>query len=147
MPAWITSELRELVCTPMVGSDSSTITSRPASASARATARPTTPAPITATSTRSTSLMLLVRRRRSFERTHVLRDAGGDADVEAGLRGNPKRGAGGVVSPFGAAVQAHATAARDDLHALGRIGAEMELTGINESDRFFRAVREEQGVG
>src|SRR6266403_2050323 len=53
MPAWITSELRELVCVPIASSASSTITSRPASASSRAIARPTTPAPTTTASTRS----------------------------------------------------------------------------------------------
>src|SRR4051812_451094 len=54
MPAWITSELRELVWLPMASSASRITTSRPASASSRATARPTTPAPITTASTRST---------------------------------------------------------------------------------------------
>ena len=53
MPAWITSELRELVWLPISRSASSTTTSRPASASARATASPTTPAPTTTHSTRS----------------------------------------------------------------------------------------------
>src|SRR6185369_16088730 len=53
MPAWITSELRELVCVPIASSASRITTSRPASASARATARPTTPAPITTHSTLS----------------------------------------------------------------------------------------------
>src|SRR5689334_9880820 len=50
MPAWITSELRELVCIPTWRSASRTTTSRPARASSRATPRPTTPAPMTATS-------------------------------------------------------------------------------------------------
>src|SRR5262245_44437691 len=54
MPAWMTSELRELVCVPNVSSASSTTTSRPVMASARATARPTTPAPITTASSLST---------------------------------------------------------------------------------------------
>src|SRR6059058_2752090 len=54
MPAWITSELRELVWVPMASSVSRITTSRPASASSRATARPTMPAPITTASTRST---------------------------------------------------------------------------------------------
>src|SRR5256885_1332986 len=54
MPAWITSELRELVCVPIASSASRMITSRPAIASSRATARPTMPAPITTASTRST---------------------------------------------------------------------------------------------
>src|SRR5436853_7587741 len=53
MPAWMTSELRELVCVPIASSASSTMTSRPASASSRAIARPTTPAPTTTASTRS----------------------------------------------------------------------------------------------
>src|SRR3546814_8780062 len=47
MPAWMTSELRELVPVPMASLASATSTSRPACASARATARPTTPAPTT----------------------------------------------------------------------------------------------------
>src|SRR5512143_665454 len=55
MPAWMTSELRELVCTPIALSASTTSTSRPARASARATASPTTPAPTTTQSTRSMS--------------------------------------------------------------------------------------------
>src|SRR6185436_13729766 len=55
MPAWITSELRELVCVPMAASLSRMTTSRPASARARATARPTTPAPMTTASSLSTS--------------------------------------------------------------------------------------------
>src|SRR6185369_10407232 len=50
MPAWMTSELRELVCVPIASSPSRITTSRPASASARATARPTMPAPITTAS-------------------------------------------------------------------------------------------------
>ncbi len=50
MPAWITSELRELVWVPIASSASRITTSRPASASARATASPTTPAPITTAS-------------------------------------------------------------------------------------------------
>src|SRR6185369_4136092 len=54
MPAWITSELRELVCVPIASSASRMTTSRPDSASARATARPTTPAPITTASSCST---------------------------------------------------------------------------------------------
>src|SRR4029077_7278675 len=53
MPAWITSELRELVCVPIASSASRITTSRPAMASARATARPTRPAPITMHSTLS----------------------------------------------------------------------------------------------
>src|SRR2546422_267760 len=54
MPAWITSELRELVCVPIASSASRMITSRPASASSRAIASPTTPAPTTTASTLST---------------------------------------------------------------------------------------------
>src|SRR5678816_2250843 len=54
MPAWMTSELRELVCVPIASSASRITTSRPDRASARATARPTTPAPITTASSRST---------------------------------------------------------------------------------------------
>src|SRR6266496_3369668 len=54
MPAWITSELRELVCVPIASSASRMITSRPAIASSRATARPMTPAPTTTASTLST---------------------------------------------------------------------------------------------
>src|SRR4051812_25137788 len=53
MPAWITSELRELVCVPIASSASRITTSRPARARARAMARPTTPAPMTTASTRS----------------------------------------------------------------------------------------------
>ncbi len=47
MPAWMTSELRELVPVPMASVASATSTSRPVRASARAIARPTTPAPMT----------------------------------------------------------------------------------------------------
>src|SRR6266850_5053508 len=54
MPAWITSELRELVWVPIASSASRMITSRPAMASSRAMARPTTPAPTTTASTLST---------------------------------------------------------------------------------------------
>src|SRR5436190_22352548 len=54
MPAWITSELRELVCVPMASSASRITTSRPAIASSRAMARPTMPAPMTTASSRST---------------------------------------------------------------------------------------------
>src|SRR3990170_4270329 len=59
MPAWITSELRELVWVPIASSASRITTSRPAIASARATARPTTPAPITTASSFSTQQQLL----------------------------------------------------------------------------------------
>src|SRR6266850_1776418 len=61
MPAWITSELRELVCVPIASSASRMMTSRPAIASSRATARPTTPAPTTTAST-------LSMREQAFER-------------------------------------------------------------------------------
>src|SRR5688572_30443768 len=54
MPAWMTSELRELVWVPIASSASRITTSRPAIASARATARPTTPAPTTTASSFST---------------------------------------------------------------------------------------------
>src|SRR5438128_10839056 len=64
MPAWITSELRELVCVPIASSASRMITSRPASASSRAIARPTTPAP---TTTASTPSMALSTREHPFE--------------------------------------------------------------------------------
>src|SRR5919201_604049 len=50
MPAWMTSELRELVCVPIASSASRITTSRPARARARATPRPTTPAPMTTAS-------------------------------------------------------------------------------------------------
>src|SRR5205085_11642729 len=53
MPAWITSEFRELVCVPIASSASRMMTSLPVSASSRAIARPTTPAPTMTTSTRS----------------------------------------------------------------------------------------------
>src|SRR3954470_21246525 len=59
MPAWMTSELRELVCVPKASSASRMITSRPRNARARATARPTTPAPRTTESTRSADKVLL----------------------------------------------------------------------------------------
>src|SRR5436190_20734446 len=55
MPAWITSELRELVWVLIASSLSRITTSRPAKASSRATARPTTPAPITTASSFSTA--------------------------------------------------------------------------------------------
>src|SRR3954468_3256244 len=54
MPAWITSELRELVWVPIASSASRITTSRPAIASSRAMARPTTPAPMTMASSLST---------------------------------------------------------------------------------------------
>src|SRR5437868_1855107 len=54
MPAWITSELRELVWVPIASSASRITTSRPARASARATASPTIPAPTTTLSALST---------------------------------------------------------------------------------------------
>src|SRR5262245_4283821 len=122
MPAWMTSELRELVCEPKVGSLSTTITSRPASASARATARPTTPAPITATSIDSAPLIALAT---SLERTHVLRDAARHDDVEAGLRGNAEERARRVAQPLARAVEAHTAAACRDVHTLRGVGPEM----------------------
>src|SRR5258705_6520355 len=64
MPAWITSELRELVCVPIASSASRMMTSRPAIASSRAIARPTTPAPMT---TASTFSMALSMREQPFE--------------------------------------------------------------------------------
>src|SRR4030095_4399980 len=54
MPAWMTSELRELVCVPIASSASRMTTSRPDWARARATARPTTPPPTTTASSFST---------------------------------------------------------------------------------------------
>src|SRR6185503_4959807 len=54
MPAWITSELRELVWVPIAFSASRMTTSRPDWASARAMASPTTPAPTTTASSFST---------------------------------------------------------------------------------------------
>src|SRR5512138_722692 len=76
MPAWITSELRELVCVPIASSLSRITTSRPASASSRATARPTTPAPTTTASS-------LSKREPPFERKRA----------DAGERGGARHGA------------------------------------------------------
>src|SRR4051812_31706116 len=59
MPAWMTSELRELVWVPKASSASRMMTSRPRKARALAIARPTTPAPRTTASTRSTDKVLL----------------------------------------------------------------------------------------
>src|SRR5687768_17356107 len=77
MPAWITSELRELVCEPIASSASRITTSRPARASARATARPTTPAPITTASSFSTQQEPL---------EHEGADAGERRDARHGAR-------------------------------------------------------------
>src|SRR5262245_39675481 len=93
MPAWITSELRELVWVPIASSASRITTSRPLSARARATARPTTPAPMTTASSLSTH-------------HHSLEGEGGDAGqrrhgghgpgaaVERGAEGGAHHGAG-----------------------------------------------------
>src|SRR5687768_12320797 len=94
MPAWITSELRELVWVPIASSASRTTTSRPAMARARATARPTTPAPITTASSFSTQQELLESKgRRAGER----RDAGHRprAAVESGAQKTTHDRAGG----------------------------------------------------
>src|SRR3954451_7130362 len=97
MPAWMTSELRELVCVPMASSASRMMNSRPASASSRAMARPTTPAPTTTASTRSMAYPALEpedapcgerggachRPRRAVEQRaekHAEERAGGEAD-------------------------------------------------------------------
>src|SRR4051812_29926234 len=143
MPAWITSELRELVCVPIALSASSTTTSRPLMASSRATASPTTPPPITATSKSGASCMVTS----SLERADVLGDARAHRDVEAGLRRNVEARARAVVAPLARAVEPHAAAAGRDVHALGGVGAEVKFTGINETQSFLAAVREEHGVG
>src|SRR3989442_13456367 len=70
MPAWITSELRELVCVPIASSASRMITSRPAIASSRATASQTAPARTTTASTLSMALST---------REHPFEDEGGEA--------------------------------------------------------------------
>src|SRR5688500_4068674 len=84
MPAWITSELRELVWVPIASSASRITTSRPAMARARATARPTTPAPITTASSFSTQQQLLESKRRR---------AGEGRDARHRPRGAVERGA------------------------------------------------------
>src|SRR5574341_1898242 len=63
MPAWTTSELRELVCVPIASSASRITTSCPAIARARAAARPTTPAPTTRASSLSTEEHFLEEKR------------------------------------------------------------------------------------
>src|SRR2546421_346387 len=94
MPAWMTSELRELVCVPIASSASRMMTSRPAIASSRAIASPTTPAPTTTASTLSMALS-------SGEQP--LEGEGGDAGERRGGRHRasgtveqrPKKGAEG----------------------------------------------------
>src|SRR4051794_11471804 len=115
MPAWITSELRELVCVPIALSASSTTTSRPAMASSRATASPTTPPPMTATSKAGASCMVAS----SLEGADVLGDARPHADVEAGLGRYAEARARAVLEPLARAVEAHAATAGRDVHALG----------------------------
>src|SRR5918996_4423580 len=83
MPAWMTSELRELAWVPIASSASRITTSRPASASARATARPTTPAPITTASRRSTEEL-------SFQEKGSRAGAGGEGGH--GTRGTVEDG-------------------------------------------------------
>src|SRR5882672_11310643 len=94
MPAWMTSELRELVCVPIASSVSMMTTSRPDRASARAAAKPTTPAPTTTAST-------LSMRHRSFEEECAQAGNGGQgcerarAAVERGAEaGADQRAAG-----------------------------------------------------
>src|SRR2546427_8706238 len=98
MPAWITSELRELVCVPIASSASRMITSRPASASSRATARPTTPAPTTTAATLSTrehpfeeESSEARERRRGGHRARAAVEERAEQRAERRARGEPDR--------------------------------------------------------
>src|SRR5581483_3641026 len=88
MPAWMTSELRELVWVPMASSASRMTTSRPCRASARATARPTTPAPSTTASTLSTEEVFFDQ-----ERAHPAEGRGGRQGPRRALEEQAERGA------------------------------------------------------
>src|SRR5882672_12307279 len=125
MPAWMTSELRELVCVPIASSASRMMTSRPAMASSRAIARPTTPAPTTTAST-------LSMREQPFERE------GG----EAGERRDARHGARAAVeerAEEGAERRAGGEADRADERGGGagrlREGREGERSGARDDER------------
>src|SRR5688500_13487534 len=93
MPAWITSELRELVWVPMASSASRITTSRPARASARATARPTTPAPTTTASSFSTDQIPLEEKRTGAgERRERCHGTGSAVEEDAEHRAHDCRG-------------------------------------------------------
>ena len=77
------------------------------------------------------------------ERADVLADAARDLDVEAGLRGHVEALSRRVLAGLRRAVDLDAAQARDDLHALRGVGAEVELAGIDEAERRLLAAGEE----
>src|SRR5437870_3306543 len=129
MPAWITSELRELVCVPIASSASRMITSRPASASSRATARPTTPAPTTTASTLSMALST---------REHPFEEESGEARERRG-GGHRARAAVEKGAEQRAERRARGEADRADQRRSGtgglREGRERERGGVRQDER------------
>lgn len=77
---------------------------------------------------------------------NVLADAGADGDVEAAVGGDIKKLAACVARLGLAAVEFHDAVARNDLHALGLGGAEVEIARIDEPEGFLAAVREQDAV-
>src|SRR6185295_6985824 len=80
------------------------------------------------------------------ERTHVFADAALHLDIEAGLGGDIEERARGVILLAVLDVENHGAGAGNDFHALGFLGSEVKLAGINQSEGFLGAVRKQNAV-
>src|SRR5688572_14766224 len=81
-----------------------------------------------------------------FETADVLGNTARYGDVEAGLARNPKARARAVLAPLARAVEPHAAGSRRDVHALRRVGPEVKLARVDQTQGFLGTVREAQGV-
>src|SRR5882724_8082777 len=84
--------------------------------------------------------------RRLFERADVFADAGCDLDVEAGFAGYLEYAACFVSVPRAFAVEPNLAATGRDVHAFGRVGAEVKLAGVDQAERLFGTTCELDGV-
>lgn len=76
----------------------------------------------------------------------IFADAFLHLDVETGFRRNFKAGTGAVGFHLGRAVPFHPAFTFDNFHDLGLVGAEMEGTWVNQSERLLAAVGKENGM-
>ena len=77
---------------------------------------------------------------------HVLTDAFFDFNVETGFGWHLEKLPGGVRREIRWPIELHAALTRDDFHPLRLVCAKMKLTGINQTERFLGAIREQNRV-
>jgi len=100
----------------------------------------------TAILTGSFNRTLLSEALRGDKTANIFANSGGYLNVESGFRGNVKRFSGLVAFVEGLSVEFDRAFARNDVHSLGLICAEMKFARENKAQGFLAAIGENNSV-